>query len=77
MNDFTPICLTTGCLAGCLPGCRTYQHTYTQLHIPVRDTLRFTNISRNYSGEYNCTIQDDCGDTISSAEIITIQCKQQ
>jgi len=48
----------------------------SQLQIlEVRDTLQFTNISRNYSGEYNCTIEDDRGDTISSGETIIIQCK--
>ena len=47
----------------------------SQLQVPFTDTLQFTNISRNYSGEYNCTIQDDRGDTISSAETIVIQCR--
>ena len=47
----------------------------SQLQILVTNTLQFTNISRNYSGEYNCTIQDDRGDTISSAETIVIQCR--
>jgi len=47
----------------------------SQLQILVRDTLQFTNISRNYSGEYNCTIEDDRGDTISSGETIVIQCR--
>jgi len=45
------------------------------LQILVRDTLQFTNISRNYSGKYNCTIQDDRGDTVSSSVNIIIQCK--
>jgi len=45
------------------------------LQVPVRDTLQFTNISRNFSGEYNCTIQDDRGDTVSSSVNIIIQCK--
>ena len=40
-----------------------------------RETLQFTNISRNYSGEYNCTIQDDRNNTVSSAENIIVQCK--
>jgi len=47
----------------------------SQLQIQFRDTLQFTNISRNYSGEYNCTIEDDRGDAISSGETIVIQCR--
>ena len=45
------------------------------LQILVRDTLQFTNISRNYSGDYNCIIQDDRGNTVSSSVNIIIQCK--
>ena len=40
-----------------------------------RETLQFTNISRNYSGEYNCTIQDDRNNTVSSAVNIIVQCE--
>ena len=47
----------------------------SQLQVPTTDTLQFINISRNYSGEYNCTIQDDRNDTVSSIKSIIVQCK--
>ena len=47
----------------------------SQLQVPATDTLQFTNISRNYSGEYTCTIQDDRNDTVSSIKSIIVQCK--
>jgi len=47
----------------------------SQLQVPATDTLQFTNISRNYSGEYTCTIQDDRNDTVSSVKSIIVQCK--
>jgi len=47
----------------------------SQLQVPTTDTLQFINISRNYSGEYNCTVQDDRGNTVSSIKSITVQSK--
>ena len=47
----------------------------SQLQVLTTDALQFTNISRNYSGEYNCTIQDDRNDTVSSIKSIIVQCK--
>ena len=41
----------------------------------LRDTLQFTSISRNYSGDYNCTIEDDRNNIASSVDSIIVQCK--